>query len=121
MCISQASYAMARRFNDGQDHPYTPRGRWEPPRLAFHDPEFFGGAATTGANSPHVEALHRAKALATLPKGPGGGPVGSPAGERLPNRGDKRTTRWCAMPPAHTPAKVRLKDAERWAMRRAIR
>lgn len=121
MCISHGSHAMARRFHDGQERPsYPPQGRWERPRLVFHDPEFFGGAATTGANSPHVEALHRAKALATLPKGPSSGPVRSPVGERvLVNKSGG--TRWCATPPRHVPAKARLKDAERWAMRRVMR
>jgi hypothetical protein len=115
MCVSQASHAMARRFHHGQERPSCPArpAAWERPRLVFHDPEVFGA----GANNPHAEALHRAAALAALPKGPGGGPQRGPSGERVPQSGVKRTTRWCAMPPAHVPAKARLKGAGRWTPR----
>lgn len=113
MCVSQASVRMARRFSDGQERPsYPPQGRWEKPRLVFHDPEVFGA----GANTPHVEALHRAAALAALPKGPSGGLQRGSIGERvLVNKSGG--TRWCAMPPAHVPAKARLKGAGRWTPR----
>ncbi|MDQ5919902.1 MAG: hypothetical protein QG668_630, partial [Patescibacteria group bacterium] len=114
MCVSQASHAMARRFHHGQERPSCPArpAAWERPRLVFHDPEVFGA----GANTPHVEALHRAAALAALPKGPSGGLQRGSIGERvLVNKSGG--TRWCAMPPAHVPAKARLKGAGRWTPR----